>query len=205
MAFSDFAYPDVLQTFGLSQQSVHLFAGVAEVPASSGLRAALAVNTTLATLGSTEAARSTWLVGPVLSELWGLYHGRVGVYCGFEFNADPDHGLNGYCDFIISQAGQLPQIAAPVAVVVEAKRDNLENGFGQCIAGMVGSLRFNQRAKNAIETIYGVVTTGVQWRFLQLKGSAVMFDLPEYALFEVDRLLGILTHILGPVPGAAAA
>ena len=205
MAFSDFAYPDVLQRFGLSQQSEDLFSRVPDLPASSLLRTTLSVNTTLATLASTEAARSTWLVGPVLSEFWGLYHGRIGLYCGFEFSADPDDGLNGYCDFLISRAPQLPQVTAPVVVVVEAKRDDLENGFGQCIAGMVGALRFNQRAKNAIDTVYGAVTTGVQWRFLKLSGATVTFDLPEYTLANVDRLLGILTHIVGPVPGAAAA
>ena len=177
-----------------------------DVAASPTLRTTLSVNTTLATLASTEAARSTWLVGPVLSDLWARYNGRVGLYCGVEFNADPEDGLSGHCDFLISRAPQLPQVTAPVAVVVEAKRDDLENGFGQCIAGMVGAMRFNRTCAEIVsKRIYGAVTTGMQWRFLRLSGATVTFDLPEYALAHVDRLLGIRTYIVGPVPEAAAA
>ncbi len=94
---------------------------------------------------------------------------------------------------------------APVAVVVEAKRDNFESGYGQCIAGMAGAQRFNRREGNGIESVYGAVTTGSLWRFLHLGGPVVTFDLVEYTIAQVDRLLGILTSIVGPAPGAAAA
>ncbi|HJZ60476.1 MAG TPA: hypothetical protein VKE74_36370 [Gemmataceae bacterium] len=49
------------------------------------------------------------------------------------------------------------------------------------------------------------VTTGTAWKFLQLGGTAVTIDLTEYTLSQVDRLLGILTHRIGPVPQPAAA
>jgi hypothetical protein len=38
--------------------------------------------------------------------------------------------------------------------------------MGQCIAEMVAAQIFNQQSGNNIETIYGVVTSGTNWRFL---------------------------------------
>ena len=206
MAFSDFAYPDVFAALGLREDNtLDMFAGVPDVAASATLRAVLAQNVPQATMNNSEAARATLLVAPIVSEIWARYGGRIGAYYGVEFNADPDAGLNGYCDFLITRAPQQARIVAPVAVIVEAKRDNLENGYGQCIAGMVGAQRFNRREGNGIETVYGAATTGSNWRFLRLGGSVVIFDLMEYSFSQVDRLLGILTSIVGPAPGAVAA
>jgi hypothetical protein len=206
MAFSDFKYPDVLDTLGLTEETVrNMFASVAEVPASATLRAFLANSVPQATMATSEMARSSLMVAPIISEVWGRYDGKIGTYYGFEFNADAEAGLNGYCDFLISRTPQKPRVVAPVVVVVEAKRDNLENGYGQCIASMVGALRFNHRERNGIDTIYGASTTGTNWRFLRLQGTIVTLDVAEYTISEVNRLLGILMYIVGPVPGAAAA
>jgi hypothetical protein len=40
---------------------------------------------------------------------------------------------------------------------------------------------------------------------LRLLGSVVTYDLVEYELAQADRILGILTHIVGPPPAQAAA
>ncbi len=206
MAFSDFGYPEVYARLGLRpDNALDMFAGIPAIPASATLRAVLAQNVPQATTASTEAARASLMVAPIISELWARYGGRIGTYYGVEFNADADAGLNGYCDFLISRAPQQPYIVSPVAVIVEAKRDNLENGYGQCIAGMAGALRFNRREGNGIETVYGAATTGSNWRFLRLSGTVVTLDLMEYTISQVDRLLGILTSIVGPAPGAIAA
>ncbi len=163
------------------------------------------MNSRLAITLNTEFGRSMWMVSPILSEFWWRYRGEIGVYSGLEFNADPDARLTGYCDFIIGRSPQQPFIAAPVMVIFEAKRDNITEGLGQCIAGMVGALRFNQREGKAIDAVFGAVTTGSLWRFLRLKDNVITDDLAEYTIAQVDCLLGILTHIVGPAPGAAAA
>ena len=206
MAFTDFTYPEVFAQLGLrDDNALDMFAGVPDVAASATLRVVLAQNIPLATTNGTEAARSSYIVAPVIGELWSRHGGRIGAYCGVEFNADRDAGLNGYCDFLICRAPHQPRIVAPVAVVVEAKRDDIESGYGQCIAGMVGAQRFNRRQGNDIDAVYGASTTGVSWRFLRLSGSVVTLDLTEYTISQIDRLLGILTFIVGPAPGAAAA
>ena len=38
----------------------------------------------------------------------------------------------------------------------------------------------------------------------QLEGTRLAIDLTEYQLAEVDRILGIILHMVGPIPQPAA-
>ncbi len=206
MAFSDFAYPGVMQAFGLSyRNSWDLFARSTEAVISPTLRKTLETNAPLALIVDTVLSRTAWMIAPLVSELWSLYRGRISVHAGAEFDADPDASLNGGCDFLIGTSPQLPRIVAPVTTIIMVNRGNPVDGIGPCIAAMVGALRFNHREGRPISTVYGAVTSGSEWRFLQLSGSIMTLDLVEYTISQVDRLLGILTYIVGPVPGVAAA
>lgn len=204
MAFSDFSYPDVVTQLGLTEGSADLFPGVPELPASAALRSFLHTNLTLANLINTEKARSELLVAPVLSELWRRAGGQINLFSGVEFAADPAAQLTGFVDFLIGQGPQLPRVSSPVVVVFEAKRDNIAEGYGQCIAGVVGADRFSRRAGRPLDTLYGAITTGINWKFLRLEGTRLTFDLPEYTIQQPDRLLGLLAHMVG-LPATAAA
>jgi hypothetical protein len=206
MAFSDFHYPELLNTFGLtSEPAVGLFAAIPPSPPSPELQNRLDVGAPLAAMLNTEKARSEGMISPVLVDFWWRYRGRIGLYSGNDFDADSSAGLSGYCDFLISRVPQQPFVTPPVVVVVEAKRENINEGLGQCIAAMVGAQRFGRKSSNASEPVYGCVTTGTAWKFLQLDGSKVRIDLTEYTLSQVDRILGILVHMIGPIPQPAAA
>jgi hypothetical protein len=206
VAFRDFTYPDVITVLNLSENSADLFPGVPELTASDALRTFLDRNLTLANLINTEKARSELLVAPVLSELWSRAGGRINLFSGSEFAADPDAGLTGFVDFLIGRGPQLPRVSAPVVVVFEAKRDNIAEGYGQCIAAAVGAQRFNARAGRGVETIYGGITTGINWKFLRLDGATLTFDLSEYTIHQPNRLLGLLAHMVGlPLAPTAAA
>jgi hypothetical protein len=204
MAFSDFKYPEVLRKLKLADRSdCNLYGVVPSVPVSSSLREILKVNVPLATTAHSEASRSTWLVGPLLGELWVRHNGRFNMFAGIEFSADPEAGLNGYCDFIIGRTPQLPVLQLPVIVIFQAKRDSIADSLGQCIAGMEGIMRYNRRHGTPFDPIYGVVTTGSLWKFLQLSNSVVTIDLAEYTIAQVDKLFGIFMHMIGLLEAAA--
>lgn len=206
MAFNDFKYPGVVQQFGLTwQTTLDMFAGVPGVPPSATFQQTLAVVESLAEIVNTEKARSEWLVAPLLGDFWARYRGRISLFSGSDFQADPDAKLSGYCDFLIGRAPQQPQILAPVVVICEAKKESADDGLGQCVAGMVGAQRFNQRANTPVDAVYGCLTTGSDWRFLRLAGTTLEYDTKLYKLADADRILGILTHIVGPPPASVAA
>ena len=83
-------------------------------------------------------------------------------------------------------------IKYPVITIVEAKKEDLIGGLGQCLAEMVAAQLFNQREGQPISSILGTVTSGTNWRFLRLKNEQVEIDLTEYYLTELDTILGIL-------------
>ncbi len=206
MAFSDFKYPDVIAQLGLTYEPVDdLFAGVPSLPPLDATRQVMATTSRLATMINNEKARSEWIVAPLLGDLWGRYHGRVGLYSGVDFQADPAADLTGYCDFLFCRSPQQVTVTPPTVMVFEAKRDNINEGLGQCVAGVVGAQRFNRRHGVNEPHLYGCVTTGSLWRFLRLSGTALTLDLTEYNLNQADRILGILAFAVGvPAPAVAA-
>lgn len=65
------------------------------------------------------------------------------------------------------------------------------------IAGMVAAQQFNQQEEQAIDTIYGAVTTGEIWKFLKLVNTIVSIDLTDYYILpNLNKILGILLHSL---------
>ena len=109
---------------------------------------------------------------------------------------EPTQGLTGFCDFLISLSPEQLVIEAPVVTLVEAKNDNIQSGLGQCMAEMIAAQIFNQRKGKQISTIYGVVTTGTNWKFLILKGQVIEIDLNEYFINQLGKILGILKSLI---------
>ncbi|NJL20011.1 MAG: hypothetical protein HC895_02995 [Leptolyngbyaceae cyanobacterium SM1_3_5] len=199
MAYSDFTLAKAKQAFGLNlTEQRGLFDAIAGVSPSAFLAEALARYTTLATAIGTEKARSEFLIAPVLAEVKLQRNNQISLFSGTEFNVNAEQGLVGFCDFLISAAQEQLFISAPVATIVEAKKEDIIGGLGQCAATMVGAQQFNQQAGNAIDRIYGVVTSGTNWRFLMLEGDRLEIDLTEYYISQIDKILGILLQPFQP-------
>jgi hypothetical protein len=94
--------------------------------------------------------------------------------------------------FILGYSKQVYRIEAPVLAVVEAKKESIIDGLGQCADAMVGAQLFDQQKPAQI--IYGCVTTGLGWKFLQLNGTQLNIDIDEYSINDPDKILGILLH-----------
>jgi hypothetical protein len=196
MAFRDFTFPEVQQALGLSVLEANLFAGTAPAQLREDFAALIRDGVDLAVAINTEKARSEFIIAPVLMELRRSLHGSFGLFSGIEFDVDSSRGLNGFCDFILTKLPRQIILTAPLIAIVEAKNDNLHSGLGQCIAAMVAVEEFNQKAGTLAETVYGVVTTGSAWKFLQLRRSEVTIDIHEYYIVDLGKIMGILTHMI---------
>ncbi len=150
----------------------------------------------LAEVAKSEKAKSELLVSPILVQARRLVNRQVQLFSGEEFNVDQEKGLNGFCDFLFSKSENQFTIDAPVLMLVEAKRGELETGLGQCVAEMVAAQNYNQLRNRNIPVIYGCVTSGTLWQFLNLEGSDVTIDPTNYLVTPVQRILGILKWIL---------
>jgi transketolase C-terminal domain/subunit len=87
-------------------------------------------------------------------------------------------------------------ISAPVVAIVEAKNEDIKSGLGQCIAEMIAAQLFNEQENNDIKTIYGIVTSGEIWKFLQISEQTVVIDLTDYYITNIDKILGILLQLI---------
>lgn len=194
MSYSEFkTIYQVQNKFDLKvNESQNLFKDILPINVSDFLKRILARNMPLANAINTEKARSELLIAPILLEIREIFNNEVGFFSGSEFNVDPELGLNGYCDFILTASPEIYEIHTPVVTLVEAKNENIKGGLGQCMAEMLAAQRFNER-ENVNKPIYGVVTTGIIWKFLSLKKNTVFIDIEDYFIKEIDKLLGILS------------
>lgn len=193
MPYSDFNLARARDDFGLTlAENQDLFARVAPIAPSETLKAILTDYIPLATAIATEKARSEFLIAPILAEVRRQLNNQIALFSGNEFPVDPELGLHGFCDYIISASPEQLLITAPVMMIVEAKREDIIGGLGQCIAAMVAAQLFNQRQGNEVTPIYGAVTTGTNWKFLTLSEKTVAVDRVEYFINQLEKILGIL-------------
>jgi hypothetical protein len=150
----------------------------------------------LAEVAKSEKAKSELLVSPILVQARKLVNRQVQLFSDEEFNVDQEKGLNGFCDFLFSKSENQFTIDAPILMLVEAKRGELETGLGQCVAEMVAAQNYNQLKNRNIPVIYGCVTSGTLWQFLNLEDRNVTIDPTNYLVTPVQRILGILKWIL---------
>ncbi len=192
-SYSKFTLAKVKDKFELTtNEKVDLFIDAPNLEPSLLLTETLAYNLPLALASNSEKARSKLIISPILIELRKQKQDKINIFSGIEFNVESEKGLAGVCDFIISDSSEQLFISAPVVTLVEAKKENINAGLGQCVAEMIAAKIFNERSKNEIPAIYGTVTTGTNWRFLMLEESIINIDLSEYYLRDVDKILGIL-------------
>ena len=197
MPYSKFTLDELKQKFNIILTgNKGKFNNLPEVAPSQFILEALEEYLPLAVAIGSEKARSELIVAPILVAIKKHLNKQISLFSGIEFNVDIELGLNGFCDFIISNSTQQFFIESPVIVLVEAKNNNLKSGLAQCMAEMVAAQIFNQRQDNEVSKIYGVITTGTVWQFLELEGEAVVLDLQEYSVENLPKILGILTSFV---------
>jgi hypothetical protein len=198
MAYSDFTTIAKVKALGIDVLEAQFLPEITRIAPSSYLQEALRLGLPLILARGSEKARSELLIAPILLEVSRHLSQQVSLFSGEEFTVDVSRGLNGICDFLISQSPQQIEIDRPVIVIVEAKKVDLNSGLGQCIAEMLAVQEFNQ---SAIDVVYGCVTTGTSWKFLKLEGITASIDVTEYSINPVDFILGVLVWMIRQFEG----
>jgi hypothetical protein len=196
MPYSSFTLDDVEEKFGLDFQASSFIPELKPIPPSEWLKETLLMTLPLAKIAGSEKARSEFIIAPILVELIKLTNNEISVFSGEDFTVDRELGLNGICDFIISQSSNQIKVSAPVIALVEAKKGVLKDSWGQCIAEMLAANKFNEHRKKSIEYMYGIVTSGNSWQFLRMKEKTVIIDPDEYTITSIEKLLAILNWMV---------
>jgi hypothetical protein len=94
-------------------------------------------------------------------------------------------------------------------VILEAKKNDVEEGRGQCAAQMLGARIHNAREGKATPHIYGCVTTGESWQFLKLEDHELIVHTERYPIGELATIVWFVVECLRDmdrqgIPEAAA-
>lgn len=206
MAYSDFTLQEVVQRFQLQiEERTNLFASIPEVLPGAFLSTLLEENVPLTLALSTEKARLELIIAPMLVEVRKLAQRRISLFSGADFSVDVAQQFTETCDFLIAQSQEPFFIRAPVVIIVEAKNENFKAGPGQCAATMVAAQLFNTQEGTVLPILYGAVTTGNVWKFLQLAGNILHIDAVEYYIERVGKILGIFLSMVDYHPGLSSS
>lgn len=196
MIYSDFDLRTAVDTFALiMEREIDLFATVEPIAPSAALQGYLDEFAPIALGIGTEKARSELLIAPILVEVRRRSRPPMNFLPGVALDVDRSRGLTGFCDFLITRSAGYFYLRAPLVAVVEAKREDIIAGLGQCVAEMVAIRLFNERESSPTPVVYGCVTSGSVWRFLKLEGPTITIDRPEYYIRDTAKLLGNLVHV----------
>ncbi len=99
---------------------------------------------------------------------------------------------NGVADYLIAE--HRGYLEAPFLCVVEAKKDNFEQGLAQCLVEMQACQWGNQQVGRSIDSL-GIVTNGDGWQFYKLTIDNQVYETPFYAIGNLEVVLGWLKYI----------
>jgi hypothetical protein len=146
-----------------------------------------------------EKSRSEFIVAPILLAVRELANDTVSILSGQRLDVDVTRNLVGECDFLFARSDPVPMLRAPIMAIVEAKKNDIELGLGQCIAQMVASHDFNLKAGSPVPSVFGCVTTGEIWQFLQLTDRTVTMHQPRMFIDNVDHILAAFVAAVRPI------
>ncbi len=132
------------------------------------------------------------LIFPFLQQTWKqhsllkLWSHQSLVYddqlCG-----EPDYFISVWRDEVIDKF-----VNTPLLAVAEAKKQDFEGGWGQCLAAMLACQKNNQ---NENLTVYGIVSTGMIWEFGKLLRDTFTKHPLSYSIAEPQKVLGNLDYV----------
>lgn len=199
MVYSEFTLRNVKEKLGIKIiEDSHLFRAenIKAISISDYLQTTISEFSPLALSINTEKSRSEWIIAPIMAELRRELNNTISLFSGSTFTVDKNRELDGKCDYIVCLNPEQFYITAPVIIVVEAKKENIVQGLGQCIATMYAADIYNKKEGVKRQSIYGVVTTGTTWKFIKLLNKEAYIDIDEYYLKEIQLLMGILLTIV---------
>ena len=118
-----------------------------------------------------------------------LTSNHLRIWKGSQLESDV---LAGYVDYLVAERKRYLDI--PLLCIIEAKKDDFEQGLAQCLVEMQACQWQNRQADRDID-ILGIVTNGEGWQFYKLLLAGTVYGTPLYSVGDMDLLLGRLRYI----------
>ncbi|MGF1676098.1 MAG: hypothetical protein ACFCUV_20795 [Rivularia sp. (in: cyanobacteria)] len=192
MAFSNFKIiGEVLKEYQVSYTEANF---IAETPfnVSEYFREDLEIVMREGVVNNSEFAICENLIYPILKEVWKLYNKKFTLWSHQSLNCDEE--LSGYPEYILARRSPLGKVVfdKPYFILVEAKQDNFEAGWSQCLAEIIAAQKLNNEQKIVI---FGIVSNGYTWQFGKLEENSFIRNINPYTIYELDKLFAVINFI----------
>ncbi|RKU24062.1 hypothetical protein C6503_02000 [Candidatus Poribacteria bacterium] len=193
MAFTDFkSIMQVQEAYGIKYTQAD-YIQYADIEPSSSFLEEFAFSQRHINVFASEAARCENVIYPILREVYKKYADAFTLWSHQSISYDPQ--LNGTPDYLISTKSALGKtvLESPIIVVVEAKRSDFIEGWGQCLAELVAAQKINN--DNAIP-VYGIVTDGALWEFGKLEENLFTQNETVLAVSDLKKVFGAIGYLM---------
>ncbi len=192
MAFSDFKdIAQVQREYGIKYQEEN-FIPPGRLEPSAVFLEYLDFNQDYIDIFSSEGARAEAVIFPVLREVYKRHHDQLSLW--IQKSITCDEKLSGTPDYIVAAKSELGKtvLEPPLVMMTEAKKNDFEQGWGQCLAELVAAQKLNG---NANLPVYGVVTDGKFWEAGKLTNGTFLKNSTQGTVGDLAELLSMLDFV----------
>jgi hypothetical protein len=192
MAFTNYkSIADVLNSFSLNYQERDFVENV-EFECDEYFVSRLNIVVQEGIVFNSEYAICENIISPILTEIWRGYIQNFLIWSHQPLNYDEN--LSGVPDYIVAQRSPRGKVVLekPYMIVVEAKKDNFEEGWGQCLAEMLAAQKLND---DIHKKLFGMVSNGKLWEFGVLQEEMFTKNRKYYVLENLEELMGAVNFL----------
>jgi len=138
-----------------------------------------------------EASISEFLIAPILKEIWKQYDDTLLIWSHVSLNVGEE--FEGYPDYLFTKRTHLGLVRdKPYVLVVEAKKDDFEGGWGQCLAALLAAQIINGDDQLILQ---GSVSNGDVWQFGRLQARHFIRDPRSFTVSDLSELFAALHDV----------
>ncbi len=181
---------DVVDHFQLSFQKENFIVDTPQVKMPDILRAELDYVMHNIPYKVSEAAIRENILYPILKEVFKKYDDTLMLWANKSISYSKE--LSGIPDYIVAKQSERGKIifGKPLLAVVEAKKDDFEGGWAQCLLEMYTIQKMNGKPEIPV---LGIVSNGDNWEFGKLENELFTENSMIYSLFPLDPLFSTLS------------
>ena len=188
MAFSDFkTVPEVQEEFKITYAADNFLERVEDSEPSEQFLQEFEFSMQYIDVYASEGSRCETVIYPILREIYKGYADNYALWV--KKSLTYDETLSGTPDYFVATRSELGlrTVGKPLIILVEAKKNDFEQGWGQCLAELVAAQKINDAPES---TVYGIVSDGKWWEFGYLIGDTFIHNRKSFSIDDMQELFG---------------
>ena len=193
MAFSNFkTIPEVMERFRIKYTESDFVSSDETAKPSEQFLEEFEFNRRHFNLFASEDSACETVIFPILREVYKTYANEYVLW--IRQSIAYDEILSGTPDYFVAAKSELgkPIVGTPLIILVEAKKNDFEQGWGQCLAELVAAQKING---DPFLPVYGIVTDGKSWEFGQLVDDTFIQNRTNFNLGNLPSLFGAVNSV----------